>query len=325
MCYRGSPVAEPDQQLSRLLPVRWTSGRTAGNESRFRIQVTERGDDLNWLRIGGADGLSKLPSLAVAPETDSLKPLAVVLGRSGSDRKNSPVLTYQPYGTGRVVVVEGSGMWRWAFLPPDYQEMDSVYGTMWQSLLRWLISSGGLMPGEEIALQMDRVRFLEGESVSAVVLRRPEHDSDPIPAVRLLDSEQNLLQTIQPLPVGEQPGIYQVFVGSMPVGRYQLQLDSDQEIDGTGVVHFGVRPDLREKLEVSARPDLMQRIAELSGGEVVDQENPRAVVDSFQDHVRRNRPVQFRRTSAWDRWWVLAGVVVLWTVSWGCRRRTGLI
>ena len=30
-----------------------------------------------------------------------------------------PVMSYQPVGNGRVVVVEGAGMWRWAFLAAD--------------------------------------------------------------------------------------------------------------------------------------------------------------------------------------------------------------
>ena len=60
---------------------------------------------MSWLRIGGTDGLSKLPSLTPSAQTDSIKPLAVVLGRGDSDSGTSPVLTYQPYGTGKVVVL----------------------------------------------------------------------------------------------------------------------------------------------------------------------------------------------------------------------------
>lgn len=327
ICYRGSPVAEPDQKLSRLLPVRWATGRAAAsNDARFRIQVTERGDDMSWLRIGGADGLSKLPSLSPSATTESTKPLAVVLGRGGANIGASPALTYQPYGTGKVVVVEGSGMWRWAFLAPEYRKMESAYGTLWQSLLRWLISSGGLLPGEDVALQMDRVSFTEGESVSAVVLRRPELDTAEIPSVKLLDDDGNLVRTIQPIPVGEELGVYRVFVGSLIAGHYQTQLETLEEGKAvTKSVHFDVRPDLREQLEVSARPDLMQRIAEVSGGEVLALDKLSDLASKFESHIEQSRPVQYRRRPAWDRWWVLIGVLLLWSISWGLRRRTGLV
>ncbi len=327
VCYRGSPVAEPDQKLSRILPVRWDVGKaSATNESRFRVQVTERGDDLSWLRIGGTEGLSKLPSLATSASTDSIRPLAIVLGRGGTPSNSAPVLTYQPYGTGKVVVVEGSGMWRWAFLAPEYRQLDSAYGILWQSLMRWLISGGGLLPGEEIALQMDRVTFTEGESVSGVVLRRPESDLQDLPAVEVSTAAGELLQSVRPVPVGDEPGIYQVFVGALPVGEYDLKmLVPTGEKPETKSVRFDVKPDLREQLEVSARTDLMQRIAEVSGGAVLAPENPGQLKEKFIAHIEKSRPVQYQRVPAWDRWWVLAGILGLWTTTWTLRRRTGLI
>ncbi|MEQ9407357.1 MAG: hypothetical protein RIK87_06500 [Fuerstiella sp.] len=327
VCYRGSPVAEPSQKLSRLLPVSWATGRDAAkNEERFRIQVTERGDDLSWLRIGGPEGLTGLPSLAPSGATESIRPLAIVLGRRDSSRGTSPVLTYQPYGTGRVVVVEGSGMWRWAFLAPEYRAMDAAYGTMWQSLLRWLISSGGLLPGEDTALQMDRVSFTEGESMSAVVLRRPELDNAELPPVTLMDDAGRLLQSVQPIPVGEELGVYQVFFGSLPVGHYQAQLSTEQSgATNTRTVHFDVQPDLREKLEVSARPDLMGRIAEISGGESIAVDQLSSLGSRIRTHLQESRPVQYQRQTAWDRWWVLGTILVVWSVTWGLRRRTGLV
>jgi hypothetical protein len=350
VCYRGSPVAEPDQKLSRLLPVRWAVGRQAGsNESRFRIQVTERGDDLSWLRIGGADGLSKLPSLAASSVTDSVKPLAVVLGRGASATGSTPVLTYQPYGTGKVVVVEGSGMWRWAFLPPEHRELDPVYGVLWQSLMRWLVSSGGLLPGEDMALQMDRLSFREGESASAVVLKRSGSDLGEIPAVTIHDAEGKLLQTIKAVPVGDELGVYQVFIGVLPVGQYEARMDeagmaspsdlttsvSPDEATGSEsskkansssrTVSFDVRPDLSERLEIAARPDLMNRVAEVSGGAVIPAAEPDAIRSHFIEHLRKSRPVQFHRRPAWDRWWVLILILLLWSTSWALRRRAGLI
>lgn len=327
VCYRGAPVAQPGRQLNRLLPVRWESGRQSStNESRFRVQVTERGNNLNWLRIGGRDGLTKLPALAPSATTESIKPLAIVLGRSNSDTSASPALTYQPYGTGKVVVVEGSGMWRWAFLAPEYQALEQTYGTLWQSLLRWLISSGGLLPGEDVALQMDQVVFTENESVSAVVLRRAEIENQPLPEVRLLDDQGRLVQTVQPIPVGEEIGVYEVFLGALPVGHYQATLtttEAEQQVDKT--IHFDVQPDLREQLEVSAKPAVLRRIADESGGKALALNNIEKVATLFNGYLEQSRPEQFQRTLAWDRWWVLLVVFAIWTTTWAIRRRNGLV
>ena len=105
------------------------------------MKLTPDGRDLQW--FGGATqagvpgpgrdapqaGSPSLPTLASAAQVDRSKPLAVVLATAVSQTAGArarrsggaPAVVYQPYGTGRVVVVEGSGMWRWAFLPPKYK------------------------------------------------------------------------------------------------------------------------------------------------------------------------------------------------------------
>src|SRR5262249_30186309 len=111
--------------------------------------------DADWLAtasLGGDAEFERLPSLALAATPDQPKPTAIVLATA--EKESGPALvSYQTYGTGRVVAIEGAGMWRWAFLPPQYQEHEAVYAGLWQSLLRWLISGAGLVPGQDWALR----------------------------------------------------------------------------------------------------------------------------------------------------------------------------
>src|SRR5206468_3314751 len=84
--------------------------------------------------------------------------LAVAIGgQIGQESQSSPAVVYQPYGTGRVVVIEGAGMWRWAFLPPQYQQGEEVYASLWHSLLRWLVSGGQLLPGQKMTLRAEEL------------------------------------------------------------------------------------------------------------------------------------------------------------------------
>ena len=94
---------------------------------------------------------------------------------------------------------------------------------------------------------------------------------------------------------------------------------------GASSIHFDVQPDMREQLEVSARSDLMQRMAEVSGGEVLKLDDLSSLADRYNKNVEKSRPVQYRQVPAWDRWWVLIGVFALWSCSWTLRRRTGLV
>ena len=117
VCFRGPPASQISQRLGELMPVRWTPA----SETRFRVQLTGAGEALRWLPTSGKDStaLADMPSLAATSRAEASKALAVVLATSvagGPADKPAPVVAYQPVGNGRVVVVEGAGTRRWAFL-----------------------------------------------------------------------------------------------------------------------------------------------------------------------------------------------------------------
>lgn len=325
ICYRGSPVARVNQELGRLMPVKWSPSR----ESRFRVQMTNRGQSLHWLTQSadiGDDFLGKLPSLATQSHPDRLKPLAVVLARAEQSAESPPVVTYQSYGIGRVVVIEGAGMWRWAFLAPQFQSQEHVYQTLWQSLLRWLVSSLGLTPGQDLALRTDRIRFKPGEPVSAMLLMREEQGEQDVPRVRLSQEDGTELQTVSPIPVGDEPGVYQVAFGALPEGSYRAAvIGPDRQSDATTSIALDVRKDYRERIEIAARPDIMAFIAKESSGKPLQTGSAEEIVSHFEEHTQKSRPQRMRRSTAWDRWWVLLGVIALWGTAWGLRRSSGLI
>ena len=186
VCYRGSPTAQNDARLEKLLPVKMT----AAPASRFRLSLTTQGRDLNWFQnsvLQNDEPLSRMPSLAGVDTVDSSKPLAVVLATSTlPDGKQSPAVVYHPYGSGRVVVVEGAGMWRWAFLPPEYQEQEQVYAGLWHSMMRWLTSDENLKPGQIVNLRADKIRFGADEPATATLLAREENGGGHVPTVELM-------------------------------------------------------------------------------------------------------------------------------------------
>jgi hypothetical protein len=325
VCYRGQPMAQVNERLEKMLPVQWRTTR----ESRFRMSLTDRGRDLRWFEPQGqssGEALPYLPTLATASSVEEPKPLATVLATvSGDSGEESPVVTYQPYGGGRVVVVEGSGMWRWAFLPPAYADHDSTYATLWQSLLRWLVSRAGLLPGQDMALRTDQVTFGTGEPATATLLIRKEAAMGQIPNVELTGDTIEGTRSIVPVPAGEVPGIFRVTFGDLPEGRYQAGITGQPpEKSGTRAA-FDVRHRNEEQLDLNARPDLMARIARSTGGAELQLNDAGEIADALITHLEKSRPERIRRTTAWDRWWVLAGTFLLWTTAWSLRRSAGLV
>ena len=233
---------------------------------------------------------------------------------------------YQQYGTGRVVVIEGSGMWRWAFLPPEYKQQEDVYREMWQSMLRWLTSGNDrLTPGQRMTLRSDKVTFLSTESATATMLVR----DDPklraeLPKVELA-SAGGETRSFAATPMGEEIGTYRVSFGQLPEGRYTARIAGAKPDDASSSAIFDVRDLSEEQLDLRARPDLMERISSDSGGAVLHNDPARELADLFHQHLNRTRPVQVEHAPAWDRWWVLAAIFALWGASWTLRRASGLV
>ncbi len=331
VCYRGAPAAQLSQPLARLLPVRWSRSR----ESRFHVQLTERGHELRWLPASGVgprgEVLARLPMLARNQQPQEPKPLAVVLATStaaaGADGGPAPVVTYQPYGSGRVVVIEGAGMWRWAFLPPRHGDQADIYASLWHSLIRWLASSSGLPPGQDMTLRAEKVAFRTNEPVTATLLMRQEVARREVPTVELEGDAPNTPKVFTPVPSGDEPGAFRVLFGALPEGRYHARIAGLNTSASTsaGEIAFDVRGFAAEQLDRAARPDLMARIAEESGGAVLMTGSPGELITQLRASRERSRTEQVLRYPAWDRWWLLLGIVALWVSAWKIRRSAGLI
>lgn len=326
VCHRGQPMAQVNERLERLLPVQWK----VSPESRFRMTLTDRGRDLRWFDSstagGSSDVLPHLPALATSSVAEHPKPLATVLATvAGNTGEEAPVVTYQPYGGGRVVVVEGAGMWRWAFLPPAYADHDATYGMLWQSLMRWLVSGAGLLPGQDMALHTDQVTFGSDEPATASLLIRREAAQGAIPNIELTGDGIEGVRVITPVAAGEGPGVFRVLFGELPEGRYQARIAGQSGDQSRSQVVFDVRQFLEEQLDLTARPDLMERIASSTGGVALTGDTSSEIADTFVAHLERGRVERIRRTMAWDRWWVLLGVFSVWTAAWCLRRNAGLV
>jgi hypothetical protein len=228
-------------------------------------------------------------------------------------------------------VVEGAGMWRWAFLPPQHKQHDELYGRLWRSLVRWLVSNVGLLPSQTVSLRTDKVTFSTSETVTGTLLLREGQFESGVPKVELTGGSLAAPLMVTPLPVGSAPGQFRVvFKGPLEEGQYKARVVGDED-DGAGddevstVATFDVRGNLRERLDVRSRPNLMKLVAQQSGGAVLDESDAEKLAEQFDEQLALSRPERLSRTTAWDRWWLLSGAFLLWGLAWSIRRRSGLV
>jgi hypothetical protein len=325
VCFRGAPTAQISDRLRQFMPVQFNAGR----ESRFRMKLTDSGRDLNWIPEaddGSTDVLSQLPSLATHSAASDAQPHAIVwaVGESLGAQASTPVVSATAYGAGRVLVIEGAGMWRWAFLAPQFQRQEQVYASLWQSLIRWLVSNVGLLPTQRWSLRSDKTRFSTTENASATLLVRESSLDKGVPAIELTGGNLDQPQHVSVVPAHDEPGAYRVSFGKLGEGRYQAQLAGEAN-DPTARTIFEVRSHADEVLELTANSGLMRRISATSGGATLSGSQGSEFAKQLDEHLARSRPERVSKTTAWDRWWVLVGVFTVWTTAWGLRRASGLV
>jgi hypothetical protein len=328
VCSRGAPTSPSDsnvqQKLATLLPVRWSDQ----TEFRARGKLTGFGSSTSLVPSAETvgDPLVRLPSLALGQRPKLGVGLPQVLVQSATDASGEsvPLVSHQPYGSGQTVVVEGAGMWRWAFLPPQQARSQSVYAQLWQGLMQWLISQQELLPGQDLALRSDRLVYVTGDSVGASVLAA-DPNRGTVPDCLLKSDSESLPKRIQATRAADQSGVFRIRMGNLPPGHYTATLEGLDSGKPGASTEFDVRDPWFERLEVDARPGLMRQIAERSGGRVLTMANVGSVADDFAEHLKISRPERTRRTALWDRPWVLLATLGAWVTCWVTRRKSGLV
>ena len=184
-----------------------------------------------------------MPSLAATARAEAKPYAATVLATSeAGGGQVVPAVAYRPAGTlgsGRVVVVEGAGMWRWAFLPPQHQDRDELYGAFWRSLVRWLVTNVGLLPSQRMALRTDKATFTTEETAAATLLVRENRWSGGLPQLELAGPELKRPQTVACKPWGNVPGQYHADLGRLrrrplPAPRGRRRQGGTRGRDGVG-------------------------------------------------------------------------------------------
>lgn len=182
------------------------------------------------------------------------------------------------------------------------------------------------MPGEDFALQADKVAFTPREVASASLLTREELSAEHMPLVELSSDQFETTRHFTATPLGDEPGTYRISFGRLLEGSYKARLQLDSQAKGPNTeIAFDVRRYSNEQIELGARPDIMKRIANDSGGMIITGSSPEDFLAHFRLAQEKNRPERIRRSPGWDRWWACLAVLGTWCCSWSIRRSGGLI
>jgi len=318
---RGKAEERADA-LKALEPVQWSSDEIED----VRMKVTDEGQRNPAFNFAGVQDsqlvIQKLPSMISATRVQGEKSLSVVLARaSGVESgagKEMAVVAYQNYGQGKVLSLVGEGLWRWALLPPELKDYTDCYFDFWTQLIRWMVNQSDFLPGQDLSLKTDHSNYSTGDVVHIMAFTRGR-TSATLPPVSMTGPDGKTTQVT--LAGGGSADFTGVFTPGVP-GEYVASLVRPHV--GAVVAPFSVYPDREEDRITAADPELMKQVARAAGGDSLTLDQLRQLPEKLRDARATLSDVNLAR-SAWDRGWVLAVILGLFTLEWVLRRRLGLL
>ena len=324
--FRGKPYAGNSPELAKIEPVRWGDGTLT--DAHF--ELTEEGK-ANPIFDYGSRGkasdviIRELPAMTSVTRVTDEKSLAVVLARVEEGRRSEQIATvvYQRYGKGKVMSIGASGLWQWGFLPERLEQYDDIYGRFWSQMIRWLVSGSEFLPGRDVSFQIDKSTYRPREMIRMTVSAKLVERSRYKPRIELAQPDGRKVR-LTPEPRQDNEAVYVAQFAPETEGEYEAILFSNIGKPEKDMVRFTVYDDSVEQRCVQADREMMNLIAEVTGGEMLEVAELDALPDKMQafETLARER---VKPKDIWDRLPVFSMLICVLGVEWFLRRASGLL
>jgi uncharacterized membrane protein len=315
--------------IDKLMPV-----DVYGNEgvkwSSFKLQVPEEMLEHPVMALGSTreetaqiwqDGF---PGFSGLNTVNRAKPGARVLAfNAGQSNNYGPLVVFavQQIGRGRTMAFTSDTTQSWGsqfhtcFGTPADKTL--YYRRFWNQSVRWLAADRIRRKSGELKLSLDRNVAVPDETVDIRIPFPPTYPN----AVASLKCGLHGEETVSVDLIRDE--VARTWHAQVPL-KTQGEWIFTASLPRTGLdplfshALVNVVPDTRELSSTAANRELMAELARLGGGRLLvgDPETWSVAVDP-----RGSRIIEYGRRAVWDRWWVMALLLVLLTLEWGLRRR----
>lgn len=250
---------------------------------------------------------------------------AEVLAKVDTDRGPQPMILSHRYGEGKVTAIFSDSLWRWQLSPDEGRKRP--YHRFWSQLTLWMLPEydeidersihlfaehDRLFLGDEIEISA-RVHALEDEVFEQVQLRISFPDERDVPyTMRKRHIMTPSGDTFEGYAVDFNPGMPGLYKAVATAGEGEHGITS-------GPLSFFVQPHSQETAPRPVNADVLKALAAASGGrffETLDELNEglsairTAAIEEEHAHVY----------SLWQRWPVIASIMILLVGAWTMRK-----
>lgn len=232
-----------------------------------------------------------------------------------------PLLVAHRQGEMNTLTLFAGSLWRWHLMMQKIEPSHDVYEKLVTNAVRWLVSASD---AKQLQVTTNKEIYRAGEEV---VITAQAYFEDFTPrdnleiAVKIsLHNEVNEI-----ILEGRGRGLYE--------GRFNALADGDYEFVATAKENdatigeekgkFTVEALKIEFLQTTANLSLLRKLAEKSGGKFLHADSLEQWVATL--HFEDRTLVQNRTIQLWNRWPLLALVVLTLSLEWFVRKREGMM
>ena len=315
-----------DTPLGELAPVYAPRTSDAADFGAVKLSLTREGILQPWMRLRDNEQseqarLQSMPPFLTVNRTGRLKPGASSLATAETvdGRKLAAVIT-QRFGNGRTSAIPLGDLWRWSMRRDKDHPDDAAQA--WRQLAHWLV---GEVP-KRAEVRIDRPDD-PSQPVTVVVEAR---DDQYLP----LDNATVELEisplsgesfTLTASPHEQTAGTYSTSYWAREPGGYRVEAKvtaPDGSHVGSAAAGWTVQTGSAEFSDLRLNQELLERIAEETGGEVVRADDLAAFAADLP-----NRKLPVTETMVYPLWhhpWVMLIAMLCLCIEWGLRRWKGL-
>lgn len=325
----GNQLSLIDSDLEPLIPIQFDISQPFGWGSRDpeNFSLTREGRRSLLTRLGDSEeeNLSiweELPGFNwYAPVARSKVGTQVLATHQlvGNDYGLIPLLVTKTQGQGKVLFLGTDSAWRWR----EGVE-DQFHYRFWGQVIRWMAYQRNMAEGQSLRL----IHYPERPEVQKPVklhVTAMNNEGEPLEGgdIRIrFNSPSGKTSSTRMQEESSEWGLYQADWTPEEAGNHRLIVES--ETTGENFVYeISISGLPLEIVGEPARTDVLEELARLSGGKVLDPVHFTQASDLIS-LLPDNDPI-IRRIPLWSHPWTLILVVLLFTIFWVLRKRIGLV
>ena len=326
--HKHTPTEYIDTPIGSMLPVWIDQNRWEDIGDDVYPVLTSEGQQSSVMALESQESRNRAlwanvrPLGAVAPLT-GIKPGAKVLAElSDSNQRPSPypLIAWQRYGAGKVMYVGTDCLWRLRTRAGDKYHL-----RFWGQTVQFLTLSRLLGENKRVRIETATPNSRLGQPVEIFAnILTETYEPARLPSYTVQISRAGREDPPQPVSlqsVPDMPGLYHGIYVPPAAGHYEI-VAAEEDHPAANTAGFEVADSTPELAETSMQKDLLERMAQLTGGRYLALRDLPLLAGLVQ--TKPAVSILDKEIELWDNWLIGALFVMFTGIEWAWRRKKNL-